>query len=108
MSRDFTYIDDIIEGVSKVILKAVEFNEGETPYQIFNIGNSKPVSLMEFINTLEDAIGKKAIIEMYPMQPGDVKVTYADVTKLKEKYGYCPEKSLKRGLSNFIDWEKLN
>jgi UDP-glucuronate 4-epimerase len=104
LSRDFTYIDDIIEGVVRVI-EAIPTKEEEHPYyRIFNIGNSQPVPLMDFIHTLEDAIGKKAVLEMYPMQQGDVKVTYADTTKLENVTNYKPQTALKKGIEAFVRW----
>ena len=106
LSRDFTYIDDIIEGVVRVIDYTPNKNIQQPYYQIFNIGNSQPVQLMEFIRTMEDAIGKQAVLEMYPMQPGDVKITYADTTNLDNAIGYKPVTDLKTGLRKFIKWYK--
>jgi UDP-glucuronate 4-epimerase len=106
LSRDFTYIDDIIEGVVRVI-EAIPTKEEEHPYyRIFNIGNSQPVPLMDFIRTMEDAIGEKAILEMYPMQQGDVKTTYADTAKLEKTVGYKPKTEMKEGLKVFAEWYK--
>lgn len=104
--RDFTYIDDIINGVTKVIFRKFENSNNEVPYQILNIGNSKPITLMDFISTLENAIGEKAILEMHPMQQGDVKVTYADVTKIMNKYQFIPKIKLNEGINLFVDWFK--
>lgn len=106
LSRDFTYIDDIIEGVVRVIDSVPTKDEKHPYYRIFNIGNSQPAPLMDFIRTMEDAIGKKAILEMYPMQKGDVKVTYADTTALYEKVLYKPSTMLKEGVRRFIEWYK--
>lgn len=103
MLRDFTYVDDIIEG----IINCLRYENAATPkYEIFNIGNSKPVELLNFINLLEDGMGTKAQKEFLPMQPGDVKVTYADVTSLSNKTGYQPRVSLKEGLQEFVKWYK--
>jgi UDP-glucuronate 4-epimerase len=104
--RDFTYIDDIIEGVSRIINNIPAKDEIHPYYRIFNIGNSKPVQLMDFIHTMEDTIGKKAVLDMYPMQKGDVKVTYADTSELGKIVGYKPKTILSTGLSNYISWYK--
>ncbi|WP_298505538.1 NAD-dependent epimerase/dehydratase family protein [uncultured Maribacter sp.] len=103
MLRDFTYIDDIVDGV----IKCLNFKTTKIPKaEIFNIGNSKPINLMEFIETLEIAINRKSERIMMPIQPGDVKVTYADTTKLKDTTGYNPKTEIKQGVKNFIDWYK--
>jgi UDP-glucuronate 4-epimerase len=101
LSRDFTYIDDIVEGIVRVMTKAPET---APPHAVYNIGSSKPVSLMDFIHTLENITGKKAILEMYPMQQGDVYRTYADTSALKRDFGYKPEVLLKTGVEKFIVW----
>jgi len=106
LSRDFTYIDDIIEGVVHVINHIPNENEQQPYYQLFNIGNSQPVQLMDFIHTMENAIEKKAILEMYPMQPGDVNTTYADTSDLECAVGYKPTTNLKKGLERFAEWYK--
>lgn len=107
LARDFTYINDIVEGISLVINQPVYLNgESESPYAIYNIGNGNPVQLMDFIETMEKAIGKKAIKEFYPMQPGDVYKTFADVSHLKDKFGYAPATKLKDGISSFVKWYK--
>ena len=100
LSRDFTYIDDIVEGLTKVIDNHPEDPEN----RIYNIGCSHPVPLMEFIETLEKAIGKKAKKVFLPMQPGDVYQTYADTSKLERDFGYKPSTSLEKGISEFIQW----
>ncbi len=115
MSRDFTYIDDIIQGVIEVILHPAtadtDWNpshptpqSSSAPYRIYNIGNSKPVALMEFIETLEQYLGKKAHKEFLPMQDGDVISTYADIRNLQEKFDYKPQISLDKGIQLFINW----
>jgi UDP-glucuronate 4-epimerase len=111
LSRDFTYIDDIIEGVIRVINHIPNKEschcrpDRQSPYyRIFNIGHSQPVKLMDFIRTLEEAIGKKAIFEMYPMQQGDVKTTFADTSGLEKSVGYKPATGLKEGIKNFVEW----
>ncbi|MGZ8225869.1 MAG: NAD-dependent epimerase [Methylococcaceae bacterium] len=115
--RDFTYIDDIIEGVVRVIdspAKANAYWTGENPdpgtsqapYRLYNIGNNNPVNLLTFIETLEKCLGKKAIKNLLPLQPGDVHNTYADVADLENDFGYKPMTSLETGIGNFIDWYK--
>lgn len=101
LSRDFTYIDDIIEGVLATLL--VE-REGKPLYSVYNIGNSKPVSLMAFINAVEEETGRTAEKVMYPMQPGDVAQTWADVTQLEKDFGYHPNTPIKRGVGHFVRW----
>lgn len=115
MQRDFTYIDDIVEGVFRTIENPADVNSGfnfENPdpatssanYRIYNIGNNSPVSLMEFIETIEEILNKKAIKNMMPMQMGDVASTYADVSDLINELGYRPKIPVKLGVSNFISW----
>lgn len=95
--RDFTYIDDIIDGTVSALEKAY-------PFEIFNLGNHQPVKVKEFVALLEKRIGKKALTTSLPMQPGDVPVTFADIEKSKQLLGFHPKISLKEGLSRFIDW----
>ncbi len=99
MKRDFTYIDDIVEGVIASI-------EKEYDYEIFNLGNNTPVELMEFIEMLEDALGMEAEKEMKPMQPGDMKITYADISGSKRKLGFEPKTDLREGIEKFVSWYK--
>jgi UDP-glucuronate 4-epimerase len=101
MERDFTYIDDIVNGVAKIIEKNIDSREH---YKIYNIGNNKTESLQDFIKTIEEAIGKKAIKEMYPMQPGDVPRTFADVDGLIKDYEYSPSTDIKSGIQSFVKW----
>jgi UDP-glucuronate 4-epimerase len=103
MERDFTYIDDIVIGVTKIIEKSIESREH---YKIYNIGNNKTESLLDFIKSIEEAIGKKAIKEMYPMQQGDVPKTFADIDKLIKDYKYSPNINIKSGIKDFISWYK--
>jgi UDP-glucuronate 4-epimerase len=104
MERDFTYIDDIVNGVTKIIEKNIDSREH---YKIYNIGNNKTESLQNFIATIDEAIGKKAIKEMYPMQQGDVPKTFADITDLFNDYGYKSSTDIKVGIEKFINWFKL-
>lgn len=102
LSRDFTYIDDIIKGISLI----VNDEDRVDKYQLFNIGNSKPIQLLQFIEEIENVIGKRAQKIMFPMQPGDVNQTWADVKGLKNRYGYNPDFSVKSGVGNFVEWYK--
>lgn len=99
MKRDFTYIDDIVEGVISSLEKVFDF-------EIFNLGNNKPVNLLDFINILEKKIGMKAKKNMLPMQPGDMKETYADISKSTKMLGFKPKTDIKEGLSRFVEWYK--
>lgn len=101
LERDFTYIDDIIEGITLIIS-----SEKESKYSLYNIGNSKPVRLLDFITEIENQLGKRAEKEMLPMQPGDVERTWADVTSLKNAYGYNPSTSVEEGVGKFVKWYK--
>lgn len=103
LSRDFTYIDDIVSGVVATLLEDSTSNE---MYQIFNIGNSSPFKLFDFICALEKALGREAQKELMPMQLGDVYQTYADCTQLKEVYAYQPQTSLQKGVKRFVEWYK--
>ncbi|MCK5538358.1 MAG: NAD-dependent epimerase [Bacteroidales bacterium] len=100
MSRDFTYIDDIVDGIIKVI------DNPSQNYNIYNIGNNAPVSLMEFIETIEDKLDKKSEKNFMPMQDGDVKSTFADTSELINDFGYKPNTNLSDGISEFIEWYK--
>jgi UDP-glucuronate 4-epimerase len=97
MQRDFTYIDDIVEGTLRVLDKPA-------PYAIYNIGNHTPVGLLDYIAALERALGAKAKLEMRPMQPGDVKATYADTRALAKAVGFAPATPLDSGLARFAEW----
>lgn len=102
--RDFTYIDDIVEGVVRMLNNPPVPNEEGERYKIYNIGNNKPENLMKFIQTLEIALGREAKKEYYPMQPGDVYQTYADVSDLVKDFDYKPSTSIEEGLGNFAAW----
>ena len=105
LSRDFTYIDDIIEGMVCVIGKApAPTQDRPIPAEVYNIGCGHPVQLMDFIHTLEQALGKNAQLQMMPMQQGDVHTTYADTTKLERDFGYRPQVSLAEGIAIFAQW----
>lgn len=102
--RDYTYIADIIDGIMKTIFY---LKKNKDVYEIINLGESEPISLKEMVNTIEEALGKKAILEMLPMQPGDVDRTYADISKAKKLIGYEPKTSFKKGIENFVHWYKI-
>ena len=100
--RDYTYVDDIVDG----IISAINYND--TPYEIINLGGGAPVSLNQMIETIEKVLNKKATIEHLPMQLGDVNKTAADITKAKKLLNYNPKTSFKEGIIKFIEWEKSN
>lgn len=113
--RDFTYIDDIIEGVVRVLDQPAQPSllwngtkpdpgSSAGPWCVYNIGNNSPVELMGYIEALEKALGKKAEMDMLPLQPGDVPDTYADVTDLVERFNYKPSTTIEMGVSKFVDW----
>jgi len=107
MERDFTYIDDIVEGVARIIQKPLNDRiENNELYKLYNIGNNNCVKLLDFIKEIEINLNKKAIKNMLPMQPGDVERTWADVDKLISDYDYRPNTSIKNGVKSFIDWYK--
>ncbi len=101
--RDFTYVDDIVEGVTKV-LNGIPIST--PPYKMYNIGNSSPVKLMDFIETIEKTLGEEAKKEFHPMQAGDVYKTFADVSELQKDFGYSPYTSLEKGIGDFVKWYK--
>ena len=117
MERDFTYIDDIVEGIVKLIPRAPEKNSdwdesvdelgaSFAPYRVYNIGNNSPVPLMKFINVLEEKISKEANKQYMEMQPGDVLRTYADVSELERDIDFKPSTTIEDGLGKFVDWYK--
>ena len=115
--RDFTYIDDIVEGVVRVLEKPARPNPlwtgdnpdsgtSHAPWRVYNIGNNSPIELMDYIEAIESALGIKAIKELLPLQPGDVPDTFADVDDLVSEFNYKPSMSVKRGVKNFVEWYK--
>ncbi len=117
MQRDFTYIDDIIEGVVRVMGRLPEANPkwsgdipdpgtSSAPYKVYNIGNNNPVKLIKFIEVIEDILGKKANMEFMDLQPGDVVATYADIDDLMEDVGFKPETPVEVGIKRFVQWYK--
>ena len=116
-TRDFTYIDDIVQGIIKVINNPATSNKkwnskkpdpatSRSPWRIYNIGNNKPIKLMDYISALENKLGKKAKINFLPLQAGDVPDTYASVKNLKKKFNYHPKTRVQDGVSKFVDWYK--
>ncbi|MCT7612970.1 NAD-dependent epimerase [Aliarcobacter butzleri] len=106
MSRDFTYIDDIVDGIIKVIDNPVKTKSNLAPYKIYNIGNNSPIQLLDFIETLEKSIGLEAKKNFLPMQDGDVESTYADVEDLIKDFNYKPNTKLVDGIDKFVKWYK--
>jgi len=110
MSRDFTYINDIVEGVIRVNdsppKNSADGSQTTAPYKVYNIGNNAPVKLMDFIEIIEKELGVEAQKELMPMQPGDVAATYADVSDLMSDFGYKPKTNLEYGVKQFISWYK--
>ena len=115
MQRDFTYIDDIVEGVIRVIDRPARPNEewdssrpdpgtSRAPYRIYNIGNNQPVELMRFVQVLEEKLGRKAKLNLMPIQPGDVPATFADVEDLTRDVGFRPATPIETGIQRFVDW----
>lgn len=113
--RDFTYIDDIVEGVIRTLDKAATPNPdwssdnpdsatSRAPYRLYNIGNNKPVELLHYIKVLEDCLGRKAKMNLLPLQPGDVPDTYADVDQLIDDVGYHPQTPVEEGVRRFVEW----
>lgn len=101
MMRDFTYIDDVIDGVVSAIEKCAGFN-------IYNLGESRPITVNELVGKIEEALGRNAVKEFLPAQPGDVERTYADVTKAVEQLGYKPQTTIEAGLARFVEWLRQN
>jgi UDP-glucuronate 4-epimerase len=115
MMRDFTYIDDIVEGIRLVLDRppvpdpswdplSADASGSTAPYRIYNIGNSNPVNLMEFIQAIETKLNRKARMNMKPLQPGDVVRTFSDISQLTHDTGYTPTVNVTEGISRFIDW----
>lgn len=103
MQRDFTYIDDIVRGLMLMLERP---SKTAVPYMVYNIGHSEPVQLMDFIHTIEKVTGRKAILHLEEMQPGDVYRTCADTSRLQKDFGYCPSVTVEEGISRFYEWYK--
>lgn len=106
MYRDFTYIEDVVNGVLPLIENSPVLSTEGVPYKIYNIGNNRPEKLMDFIRVIEDAVGKKAVKEFCPLQPGDVYQTFADVKELMEDVGFRPSTPISVGINKFVAWYK--
>ena len=115
--RDFTYIDDIVEGIVRVLEKPAVSNSlwdgnrpdsgsSKAPWRVYNIGNNSPVELLDYISAIEEALNLKAKKELLPLQPGDVPDTYANVDDLVKEFNYKPSTNVKKGVKNFVDWYK--
>jgi UDP-glucuronate 4-epimerase len=115
MVRDFTYVDDIVEGVVRVVdrpaapdprwnAQAPDSATSNAPWRIYNIGNNQPVELMRYIRTLEDCLGRKAVLDLQPMQAGDVPASYADTAELEAATGFKPATTIETGVRRFVDW----
>jgi UDP-glucuronate 4-epimerase len=115
MERDFTYVDDIVGGIERMVAAphpgsgtwdpaSPDPSFSSAPYRIHNIGNSSPVKLTDFIEAIEKALGKKAEWNLMPIQPGDVEKTWADVTSLKQEYHYNPNTPVETGIGQFVNW----
>ena len=113
--RDFTYIDDIVEGVIRVLDQPATQNSewsgdqpdsgtSKAPWRVYNIGNNNPVDLMDYIEALEKALGKTAKKELLPLQPGDIKDTYADLSDVEKYFQYKPKTNIEEGISRFVSW----
>jgi UDP-glucuronate 4-epimerase len=115
MRRDFTYIDDIVEGVARVLArppagdpdwsgKAPDPSGSKAPYRVYNIGNGRPVELMDFIRAIETVLGEKAQLNFLPLQPGDVPATWADTSDIERDFGFRPGTPVERGIASFVEW----
>jgi UDP-glucuronate 4-epimerase len=115
MVRDFTYVDDIVQGIVSVLDRPAKPNRewrgeapdpatSQAPYRVYNIGNNRPVKLLRYIELLEQSLGKKAVLDLQPMQKGDVPATMADVSALEEDVGYRPATSVEVGIPRFVEW----
>jgi UDP-glucuronate 4-epimerase len=117
MQRDFTYVEDIVQGILKVLDKPASSNpewngsspdpaSSYAPYRVYNIGNNKPAELIEFIEAIEQELGKKGLKQFLPMQAGDVPATHADISELMNDTGYAPKFSVQQGIKHFVSWYK--
>ena len=115
MQRDFTYVDDVVEGIVRLMSHPPTPNPNwdpvkpdpatsRAPFKVYNIGNNNPVALMDYIEALENALGKKAEKVFLPLQPGDVPETYADVNDLVDQFNYKPSTTVEEGISQFVNW----
>ena len=103
--RDFTYIDDIVDGIKKIITNKLKKKKSKIPFQILNISSSRPIKLKYYLKIIEKKLSKKSIIKFLPLQKGDIRKTHGDTTEIK-KFGYKPKIQIEKGIANFIDWYK--
>ncbi len=104
MRRDFTYVDDVVRGVLSVLDSPPPEAAGTAPHRVYNIGNNHPEPLLRYVEVLEKAIGRRAVKELAPMQPGDVKETYADIEAIRRDHGFEPKTAIDEGIPRFVDW----
>ena len=104
MRRDFTYIDDVAEGVLASLARPPAREADEPPFRLYNLGNHRSEPLARFIAILEKALGRKAKLEKLPMQPGDVRETYADITESERDFGFRPKTAIDEGIPRFVEW----
>lgn len=112
MKRDFTYIDDVVEGILRLLYlkpasEANKITDAKAPYRVVNVGNNDPITLRRFISAIENAVGRKAIENLLPMQAGDVMITYADIDPLSELCDFQPNTSIEDGIDKFVDWYRI-
>jgi UDP-glucuronate 4-epimerase len=106
MARDFTYVDDVVAGLMGALHKPPRPNDTGAPHRIYNLGNSRPVPLLDFIAVLEQALGRRASMRFEPMQQGDVQATFADISQSQEDFGYDPQTTIETGIPRFVAWYK--
>lgn len=106
MKRDFTYIDDIVNGIVSIVEKGPIVEENTVPHRVYNLGNNNPEKLLDMINILENKLGKVAVKNYFPMQPGDVYSTFADISATQKDYNFSPKVTLEQGLDIFVNWYK--
>jgi UDP-glucuronate 4-epimerase len=104
MLRDFTYVDDVTSCVERMLFSPPKPDDTGARYAIYNIGNNKPVKLLDFIRALEEAIGKRAELKYLPMQAGDVEKTFADISQTQRDFGFAPKTQIGEGLKRFVGW----
>ena len=106
MQRDFTFIDDIVDGILRVLEKPPVVNDGYVPHNLYNLGNAKPEKLTDFIGIIEATVGRKAVYDFQPLQPGDVPSTCADIAESTVDLGFVPKISIADGIPRFVSWYK--
>ena len=104
MMRDFTYVDDVVEGIVRLLIKPPQATQEEAPYNIFNIGNNHPIGLLDFVHIIEETLGKKAEVQLKPLESGEVVSTYADIAELEAYVGFRPDTPLEKGIQQSLSW----